>query len=89
METQARIDTLKKHLKIIETLLQKNPEWNRTQQSIAKYTFCATMVQTTDEITYQIAMMAGRDIVVELRDSIKVLTESLAGPKAQDTDVDK
>lgn len=86
METQARIDTLKQHLKVIEDILHLNSEWNKTQRSIAKYTFCMTMLQTTDEITYQVAAIAGRDIVASLQDTIKILTESLAGPETQDTD---
>lgn len=89
METQARIDTLKKHLKAIENILHLNSEWNKTQQSIAKYTFCMAMLQTTDEITYQVAAIAGRDVVVCLQDTIRILTESLAGPATPDNIVEK
>ena len=68
-----RIKMLEKHLKIIKTILDANCEWNNRQREIAKWTFASTMMYTTDEITYQITLMSGRDIVEELENTIQLL----------------
>jgi len=68
-----RLRMLKSHLQIIESILDINKEWNKVKIGVAKYVFCLTMMQTCDEVVYQLCATYGRDVVEELKSCINLL----------------
>ena len=73
VDNMERIKKLKEYLVLIESILDVNDSWNKTQRSIAKYTFMQTLMHTTDEVVFQTCSMGNRDIVVELQSCITLL----------------